>query len=516
MLLSGPQLKVFVLIYVSYAISLVIKRNYAFWLPDFTREYPHNGSVGSLWELANAVAKVVGGVLVDLHSPTAVLSLCLGLQGVTSALFLVPFMLLGATHPAAAFTASAGLWALNGAANAMLWPALARIFMSWFPDPKQRGVWYSALATSQNVGAGFAPLLTASLAATYGWTARLYAPAALAIAYACLLVWTLTNEPPAAAATSPPSSPALERGRQSRGRAAQGKSVGARARRPSASRSRSSGDSPPTPSTPAPSLARSSSTPPLGGGAVATAVDIIGSVVRSPTMWLLGANYAANSFARNTLTTYCRALTEDADGLALGAGGASASNAAYEAGGAVGGLIAGAISDAVFASRRGPVMALSSLALAVVPLLLTLPIAWDVGRTSAVYFLIGLAAFPPHVLNGLASRELARPDAVSSASGFTKGLGQVGAALGDAFALRLARGAGLRVGGALGFASALGAAMRWPVPAGAVATKLGVSDGWCGLLWLLAAIGVAGSAALVPLWNSTENKWSRTSRALLK
>ena len=32
-------------------------------------------------------------------------------------------------------------WSLNGMGQAVAWPALARVFMDWFPDPATRGTW---------------------------------------------------------------------------------------------------------------------------------------------------------------------------------------------------------------------------------------------------------------------------------------------------------------------------------------------------------------------------------------
>jgi hypothetical protein len=85
-----------------------------------------------------------------------------------------------------------------------------------------------------------------------------------------------------------------------------------------------------------------------------------------------------------------------------------------------------------------------------------------------VYAAIGFASFAPHVLNGLAARELAPPGVSASAGGFTKALGQAGGAL-----------AGLPLG------------------------RFAAARGWPAVLLLLAAAAAASTAAAVPLWGAT-------------
>jgi sugar phosphate permease len=93
-------------------------------------------------------------------------------------------------------------------------------------------------------------------------------------------------------------------------------------------------------------------------------------------------------------------------------------------------------------------MAAFGAALVPLPLLLPLlrdaPAALQTPAVAALYAALGLAAFPPHVLNGLMSRELAPPGAQSTAGGFTKAAGQLGAAAADALLPAIAQRAGWR------------------------------------------------------------------------
>jgi hypothetical protein len=209
---------------------------------------------------------------------------------------------------------------------------------------------------------------------------------------------------------------------------------------------------------------------PLGFGAVVSAGDTVRLVFRSQALWLLGLNYFFNTLVRNAVTDWAVSyLAATATVSPLDAGGKGALLAmagrcltVLEVGGAAGGFLAGVLSDRFFGGRRGPVMALFSLALIPMPLLLhtvvvlsntagpidaaappssSLPVRLaplvsyisliDVHAilVMLIYGLIGVFSFAPHVLNGLAAREYSAPAIQSSAGGFTKALGQVGGAM---------------------------------------------------------------------------------------
>ena len=54
---------------------------------------------------------------------------------------LVFTMMGGAEFATARLVLVSMLWSLNGAGQAVAWPALARVFMNWFPDVLTRGFW---------------------------------------------------------------------------------------------------------------------------------------------------------------------------------------------------------------------------------------------------------------------------------------------------------------------------------------------------------------------------------------
>ena len=93
MRVTTAQLLVFALLYAAYALSLVVKRNYAFWKEEAAAEGLASaaalGSLGALYESASGAAKVGGAVLVDLLPPAAVLAASLAGQGAACLLALL-------------------------------------------------------------------------------------------------------------------------------------------------------------------------------------------------------------------------------------------------------------------------------------------------------------------------------------------------------------------------------------------------------------------------------------------
>lgn len=423
MRVTSSQLLVFGLLYTSYALCLILKRNYAFWKDDvvsegLAKDARAMGSFGGLWESANGVSKVAGSVLVDFLSPTLVLSASLAAQGGSSVLLAWAF---GRVPLAAACL----LWGVNGFMQAFAWPALALIFLAWFPRPEERGLWYGVLATCQNAGAAIGPFVTQAAAERFGWRARLWLPGALVLLFPILLVATLhcvapRVEPqeaaqPLLASREAAASPSSRSGSKARQRRAPSPAAGAAA----AARLRGGG------TLQAPKVAAAPPPPQR------TLSSLLLDVLSSRDQWLLAANYFFNSAVRNTVTTFVKTLLVEDMGHSLDM--ANTGNFAFEVGGALGGLVSGALSDWCFQGRRGPIMFLFSVALVPLPVFLPYLRGASAGSVGVVYLLLGLAAFPSHVLNGLMSRELAPPAMQSTAGGWTKCWGQLGASLADYF-----------------------------------------------------------------------------------
>lgn len=97
-------------------------------------------------------------------------------------------------------------------------------------------------------------------------------------------------------------------------------------------------------------------------------------------------------------------------------------------GGLLGSVSAGYLSDAVFSGRRGPVISVFTLCVAPA-VVLFMPGAsteWRSVLQYPAFGLIGFASFAPHVLIGLAARELAQESMQSTAGGFVTMVSRLG------------------------------------------------------------------------------------------
>jgi hypothetical protein len=102
-------------------------------------------------------------------------------------------------------------------------------------------------------------------------------------------------------------------------------------------------------------------------------------------------------------------------------------------------------------------------------------------RLAVLYFFIGLLAFPAHVLNGLVSREWSPAAVQSSAGGFTKALGQLGASTADGSILIIAQ-----------------------------------LYGWSTVMWLLSLAAVLAGVTALPLWHITAESAAAATAQKLK
>ena len=147
-------------------------------------------------------------------------------------------------------------------------------------------------------------------------------------------------------------------------------------------------------------------------------------VLLNRALWLMALNYAAISLVRTSLSDWSTVFLLEDKGLQMHE--AARCLFLLETGGFVGSLAAGALSDRVFAGRRGPIVCTASLLIA--PSLLGLLFAEDVRLLSLCYAWLGFCAFPVHVLLGLFSREVVASNVSSSAGGFVKAIAQIGGA----------------------------------------------------------------------------------------
>jgi len=355
----------FTLLYLSYVVAYICRRNYGFWLNGLLQRGDMSSTAaagfGSTMELAYGAGKLAAGPLADNLRPKALLTLTLLLAAVCNA----------GMFQSGIYAVDISLWALNGVVQAFIWPALAMIFFNWFGTSKARGTLYSVLSTNQNVGSAITPLLLTPLVGIYGWRVALWGPAVIGCVFS-LCLWLFLSESPTSSTKPDTGEPKKE------------------------TKSSSSTDS---------------------------YTDAVKKMISSPDIWFLGLGYALLTTVRVGMGDWSlvmlrsfRSTSEATSRDCL---------VALEFGGFIGGLLAGIVSDVMFKGYRVPVMALFSCLIAA-PALWGIFFGPE-ALIPLFYAVFGFGAFGPHVLVGLLARELF-PNVASTAGTFAKSLAQVGGA----------------------------------------------------------------------------------------
>ncbi|GBG28116.1 Sugar phosphate exchanger 3 [Hondaea fermentalgiana] len=349
----------FALIYVSYMVFYFNRKNYAFWLNELVRTVGRPKDevslFGSAMELSYGAGKLIAGPFVDSAPPALVLAATLAITGLCNV----------AMFQSGSNVVDLALWSTNGVVQSAAWPALAAIFMNWFEDSPNRGIWYSILSTNQNLGSALCPILLTPIVQVYGWRAATWAPGFIGLSFAAVLGVFLRNGP---------SDDTGEKDKTN------------------ASASASSQDN----------KASSKQTPSPANSKSASWTQTLVEMCTSVNLLSLGIGYACLQALRVGVQDWTLIILQENRGVALET--ARDCMVALEFGGFVGGISAGAFSDRLFRGRRGPVIVLFTALLA--PLMIAIasfPFPKDIEALglAGLYFLFGFLSFGPHMLVGL-------------------------------------------------------------------------------------------------------------------
>ncbi len=435
---SAARLTTFAVLYVSYCGYYLCRKNYTFWMAAVVRENGLSpmeaGLSSSAFQMAQATSRLVLAVWIDTHSPRFILAGGLALSAALNvAMCFVTFSPI----------AMALLWGVNGVVQSLGWPALARVFMAWFP-PAARGKWYTLLSTNQNAGSALVPFIVApAMQWTGSWRAALFAPAAVSACISVLVFASVKDTPTQDAA-------AHEQNISQNNNKKKKKKKSANVEKP--------------PST-------------------SIWVILKEQVFLNPAMLFLSLCYMGVTCLRVIFADWAVQLLQT--GWLLDEVGASSCILMLEAGGFVGSLVAGYVSDTIFKGRRAPVISVLGFLSAIPALLLMQGPGMEGGalgqqgflflpdflRTGdyipqVAFLLLGLFSFAPHVLIGLAAREWVHPKAGTSAHGLVSFIARVGGAA-----------------------------------AGAPFGRYVEMQGWGGGMWLVVGMSLFSGFAMLPLWH---------------
>lgn len=295
---------------------------------------------------------------------------------------LVGFGLMASAALCALFGASSSalflmlLFTLNGVAQATGWPGVTRAMTEW-TTPQNRGTVMGFWSTCYQVGPLLAGPFAGMLIHAYGWRAAFQIPAALMIGVGCLALWLLRPGPVPAGSSAPESEQA-------------------RAERRAAQR----------------------------------------EVLQNRVLWSYGASYFCIKFMRYALQLWLPYYLGKHLGYADNV--ASYVAAAFEAGGLVGVIAIGVLSD-----RRWGRVALSSISLlllAVAMFACALLVGANLWLNVMLLALLGAFLFAPDsILCGAAAQDAGGRQAASMATGFVNGVGSFGALLVGLMVPRMAK-----------------------------------------------------------------------------
>ena len=143
------------------------------------------GQLSSLFPLAYGSSRFLGGVLADRMSPRKVFALGLAICGALNVAFG-----LSSTLPVLAT-----IWCLNGCFQGLGASPSVKLVNNWF-DADERGFWWSIWHASINLGGFLIPFISGGLAETLGWRYGMLGPGCLALATSVLCLMLMRDGPP--------------------------------------------------------------------------------------------------------------------------------------------------------------------------------------------------------------------------------------------------------------------------------------------------------------------------------
>jgi sugar phosphate permease len=309
--------------------------------------------------------------------------------------------LFGASSSALAFGIFFGV---NGLAQATGWPGTTRAMAEW-TTPKNRGTVMAFWATCYQVGGMVATPLAGLLAVAYGWRAAFFGPAAL-VSVVALAVLALLEPGPAVLKT----------------KVAAGE---------------------------------------LGIDPKTLSKNAQRAVLKNPVLWCYGASYFFVKFIRYALLFWLPYYLSTRLGYATDKAAWVATS--FEAGGVLGVIVLGRLSDKVSLSRSA-VSALSLVGLSLALIAYVLLGGQGTLVNVTLFGLVGALLFGPDaLLSGASAQDAGGPHAAAMATGFVNGVGSLGGIL-----------------------------------EGLLVPPLVVAFGWGALFPLLVLLALAAALALVP------------------
>jgi phosphoglycerate transporter family protein len=351
-------------IFFGYIFFYLIRKNISMALPSMEKNLGYSkadlGKILTYNEIVYGVSKFTNGVAADRSNARTFMSFGLLLAGLSTLAF---------GWSSTLWTLSL-CWMINGWFQGMGFPPCARVLSHWF-SVRERGFKWSLWATSQQVGAGAALILSGYLAQRYGWRAVFVVPGVIALLGSVFLFERLRDTP--ASLGLPPADEYM-------------------------------GD--------LPRDTKIVEKPKQSYGNL-----LLTRVFNNPYIWLISI---ANFFVyvlRGTFLYWAPTYFTEAKHLPLSTAGYI--TAAFELAGLFGSLAAGWISDRYMKGRRAPVCVAFMLAACASVYVFSLVPAKHALESLAAVMAVGFTVYGPQFMVAVMAADLASKEAAATAVGVT-------------------------------------------------------------------------------------------------
>lgn len=193
------RIKMFFSMYFGYALFYFTRKNLDIIKPTLINNHLFTveelGTIGMVIYLTYGIGKFVSGVVADKCNIRSVMAVGLFSSSIINILFAFLPQLKSMGLPLSLTFMASFLWGLNGVAQSMGFPPVAKGLVYWF-SPSERATKWTLWSSSHTFGAFFVAQLISLLAwMKFGWQMSFILPACLGIVYSIFMLCAMTDKP---------------------------------------------------------------------------------------------------------------------------------------------------------------------------------------------------------------------------------------------------------------------------------------------------------------------------------
>ncbi len=366
------RIRVMYSIFIGYAFYYLTRKSFSVVMPGIMQELHLDksqlGIMATVLSLTYGLSKFFSGVISDQSNPRYFMAIGLILTGIFN-------IFVGMSSSLWFF---AVFWGLNGLFQGFGWPPCVKLLSHWYSH-SERGSWWSSWAVSQNVGGFLTPWVVGLCLSYFGWRYAMFIPGMVCIVMGFILINRLVDVPRSLGL------PTVEKFRNDY-----------------IDDKKTDDDE-----------------------VQLTSKQRMLSVLKNKYIWILAIAYFFIYFIRTGLEWTTLFMVESKGYSVLVASGLTS---LIDAGGFLGMLSAGWLSDRLFKARRGPINVLFAMLLFLAVGTFWLFAGHYSWLDSCLIFMIGFSIFGPQMLIGVAVAELAHKNATATATGLAGWVAYVGSA----------------------------------------------------------------------------------------